>query len=536
MSAKSQSRLNNRIAAFGSEELGWVDGNGMFAMECSEANRKARAKLKEWMEEEGMIVTVDKVGNIIGILTPKGCDPKMPPVIIGSHIDTVPGGGRYDGRYGVLAGLEVVNKLKTEGAAFNSPIIVGAWTAEESAYFQPSMPGSHATTHPEDTDRCLDECKSIEPGRGDDWTLRKALKEIGASGEARPGFFLENIDLAKATYIELHIEQGKILEEERRSIAVVSDIYGCSQFKLTIKASDSLLANVPQAVAELTHFVSKRVEKDELERGTVGSIENIKPVYIQLPAVVITFFGEGDHAGGRPMFGRHDAAYAAASLVERMGENTLTQNFTIPGGVINRVPGIAVLTVTPSEKVADLTQWKDALENTAKDLANERGVTFAITQVKSYEKMTEATLTTDKRDIRNDRIIESDRALNERIEEVSKKYGVNINLQRGTQVKPVHFNENVVALVKQMAEENQEIQKQGEGEEKGKVRVMKSGPFHDAMKFGEIMPAAMIFVPSVNGISHDKAEFTHPKDLDIGVEILIGVVRKLACKRSLEQG
>ena len=198
MNANSQSRLNNRIAAFGSEELGWVEGKGMFATECSEANRKARAKLKEWMEEEGMEVTVDKVGNIIGVWTPDGCDPKAPPIIVGSHIDTVPGGGRYDGRYGVLAGLEMVNKLRTEDAVCNRPVVVGAWTAEESAYFQPSMPGSHATTHSEDADKCLDECKSIEPGRGDDWTLRKALTEIGASGEARPGFFLEGIDPAKA--------------------------------------------------------------------------------------------------------------------------------------------------------------------------------------------------------------------------------------------------------------------------------------------------------------------------------------------------
>lgn len=536
MSANSQSRLNNRIAAFGSEELGWVDGKGMFAMECSEANRKARATLIQWMEDEGMKVTVDKVGNIIGILTPEGCDPKTPPVIIGSHIDTVPGGGRYDGRYGVLAGLEMVHKLTTEGAAFNRPVIVGAWTAEESAYFQPSMPGSHATTHPEDTDACLDECKSIEPGRGDDWTLRKALQEIGAGGEARPGFFLENIDLAKAIYIELHIEQGKILEKEGRSIAVVSDVYGSSQSKLTIKANDPSGANVPRAVAELTQFVSKRVENDEHERGTVGSIENIKPVRIQQQAFVITFFGEGDHAGGRPMTGRHDAAYAAANLVERIGENGVTQNFTIPGGVINRVPGEAVLTITPSGKIAEPTQWKEALENTVKGVAHERGVTFAIRQVNSYEKMTEATLTTDKRDIRNERIIESERALNERIEEVSEKYGVNIHLQQGTQVKPVHFDEGVVALIKQTAEENQEIRQQGEGEEKGKVRVMKSGPFHDAMKFGEIMPAAMIFVPSVGGISHDKAEFTHPKDLDTGVEVLTCAVRKLACERTLPQG
>ncbi|MBE7172431.1 MAG: M20/M25/M40 family metallo-hydrolase [Williamsia sp.] len=532
MSTDSLSRLNIRIAAFGSEELGWVDGKGMFATECSEANRKARAVLGAWMEEEGMQVAVDKVGNVIGILIPPGCDPKTPPVIVGSHIDTVPGGGRYDGRYGVLAGLEMVNKLSTEGAALNRPLVVGAWTAEESAYFQPSMPGSHATTHPDDTERCLDNCKSIEPGRGDDWTLRKALKEIGANGEAQPGFFLENLDLAKAAYIELHIEQGKILEKEGRSIAVVSDIYGCSQSKLIIKAGDASAANVPRAVAELTQFVSKRIEKDELERGTVGSIENIQSRTIQQPAFAVTFWGEGDHAGGRPMIGRHDAAYAAASLVELMGETAAIQSLSIPGGVINRVPGEARLIITPTEKLTELEHWKAALENKAKNLAYERGVTFTIRSVETYESATEATMTTDKRDIRLDHIRESERALHACIKELAEKYGVIIDLQQGTHVSPVHFDESLVALIKQTAEENPGIQQQGSGEQKGKVRILRSGPFHDAMKFGEIMPAAMIFVPSVQGISHDKAEFTHPRDLDIGVDVLTAVVRKLACEQT----
>ena len=126
--------------------------------------------------------------------------------------------------------------------------------------------------------------------------------------------------------------------------------------------------------------------------------------------------------------------------------------------------------------------------------------------------------------------------MNECIEAVSKKYGVNIGLQPGTRVRPVHFNEDVVALVKQTAEENPQIQQQGEGEMKGRVLFIKSGPFHDAMKFGEIMPAVMLFVPSVGGISHDKAEFTHPEDLDTGVEILTGVVRKLIGERAIVQG
>ena len=520
-----QSRLNQRLQKLG--EIGWNASTGMDATECSPANKAAREQVMAWMKEDGLRITVDLTGNIIGIWS-EGCPEGEAPVIIGSHIDTVPAGGKYDGRYGVLAGLEVVTKLKERKTVLNRPVVVAAWTGEESAYFQPSMPGSRATVNREKTEEILDECKSIG-GPCKDMTLREALTNIEALGEILPGFFLEGIDLTGVNYIELHIEQGKRLEREEKSFAVVSDIYGASQSTLIIKAKDDF-SNVAEALVALTCAVNDRVYNDSIERGTVGSIVTTKTTSAApKKGYEINFGGERDHAGGRPMPGRHDAAYAAASLAKRLGQSIVVENLTIPGGFINAVPDNAILTVTAPEFIETIAAWKADLETTAGLLAEERGVTFEIREATITQKVTEATLTTDKRHIKSAALKASEIALENNIKAVSVKYGVSINLIQGTREEPVQFDEGMITLLKKSAEKHPDIKLQGDG----KVPIMQSGPFHDAMHFGRVMPSVMCFVPSINGISHHKDEFTHPKDLDIGVDVLTDAVHQLISGKTL---
>src|SRR5258705_3626768 len=106
----NQSLLMRRLEILG--RIGWDNTKGVVATEGSAANAKTRRQVIEWMKEDGLDVTVDRIGNIIGILKPATSNTKTAPIIIASHIDTVPTGGIYDGRFGVLAGLETVRNLK----------------------------------------------------------------------------------------------------------------------------------------------------------------------------------------------------------------------------------------------------------------------------------------------------------------------------------------------------------------------------------------------------------------------------------------
>jgi acetylornithine deacetylase/succinyl-diaminopimelate desuccinylase-like protein len=513
-----QNFLLQRLEILG--KIGWDDDKGVVATECSEANGQARRQIIEWMQADGLEVTLDRIGNIIGILKPGTGNTNAAPVIIGSHIDTVPTGGLYDGRYGVLAGMETARRLKqmeAEGKiTVTRPVIVGAWTGEEGSYFQPSMPGSRATVNPANTDKCLDECKSIQAER-EGTALRQALMEINAAGTAEPGFFLADVNLSEATYIEFHIEQGKVLDNAHESLGVVTGIYGVSQSQITVTANDQS-SDVVLAVAALTCAINDRIKEDTIERGTVGSIETKTQYVPQKPALKITFSGEGDHAGGRPMPGRRDAAYAAATLLKRMVDDVIAENMMVINGAANIIPARAIATISAPEG-ADVNQWKARLQNHLRDIYTERLVSSEIEEILISQHAIESKLTTDKRHIEASCIEESERALERAMQAVAEKYSVTITQKQGTREMPVHFDKTLIELMKNCADANPYVAKPN-----GKVRTMLSGAFHDAMNFGRVMPSVMGFVPSVNGISHNKAEYTHEKDLNAGVDVLTSMV------------
>jgi beta-ureidopropionase / N-carbamoyl-L-amino-acid hydrolase len=178
-------------------KIGDTGDGGCRRLALSDEDRQGRDLLVSWMRELGLEVRIDRIGNILGIM-PGETD--GPAVMLGSHIDTVATGGRYDGALGVLAGLEVVAALTEAGIAPSRPIAVIAFTNEEGARFQPDMMGSCVWTGA----LSIKDACSIRDGDG--FAVGDELRRIGYAGESAPGF------LAAHAYLELHIEQGPILD------------------------------------------------------------------------------------------------------------------------------------------------------------------------------------------------------------------------------------------------------------------------------------------------------------------------------------
>lgn len=174
-----------------------------------------------WCREAGLEVSVDAIGNIFARRS--GRDESMPPVIAGSHLDTQPTGGRFDGVYGVLAGLEVMRTLNDRAVITQAPLEVVVWTNEEGSRFAPAMVGSGVWAGVYD----LDYAYAREDKAG--ITQGEALNEIGYRGDiaatARP---------LRAAF-EAHIEQGPILEREGRRIGIVSGVQGMNWFDVVIE-------------------------------------------------------------------------------------------------------------------------------------------------------------------------------------------------------------------------------------------------------------------------------------------------------------
>lgn len=213
-------RLQHRLNSLG--EMGALDGGGVSRLALTDADKKGRDLVVSWMKGLGLVVSIDAIGNVIGTL--KGKE-DLPCIMMGSHIDTVSTGGLYDGNLGVLAGLEVIETLIDFNITPNCPVSVGFFTNEEGARFAPDMMGSAVFTQT--------------------LALETALQTIGIDGES-VGDELQRIgyqgttdfpDIKKdiATYIELHIEQGPVLDQKNIEIGVVEGVQGISwqEFRLT---------------------------------------------------------------------------------------------------------------------------------------------------------------------------------------------------------------------------------------------------------------------------------------------------------------
>lgn len=217
----SNERLRDRFDRFNA--IGATDRGGVNRPSLTEENRRARDTLVEWFEDAGLSVSVDEMGNIFGRREGKNDD--LPPVMLGSHIDSQYNGGRYDGVIGVLGGLEVVETLNDTDEATKRPIEVVAWSNEEGVRFQPDMLGSGVFAGKFD----LDFAYSREDKEGN--TFGEELEQIGYRGE-QP---CEPRDLQ--CYLELHVEQGPKLEDAGLSVGVVGGVYGFVWFDAAFTGS-----------------------------------------------------------------------------------------------------------------------------------------------------------------------------------------------------------------------------------------------------------------------------------------------------------
>jgi len=248
--------------------IGAIEHGGVCRLALSDADKLGRDQLVQWMHELGLTVEIDRIGNIFG--TRPGSDADAAPVMTGSHIDTVATGGRYDGSYGVMAGLEVLRLLNLHGVQTKRAITVAAFTNEEGVRYMPDMTGSlvHAGGLP------LEEALATVGTDGS--VLGDELQRIGYAGALPVGRIVPH------AYIELHIEQGPVLETEGIQIGAVQDLQGISWQRIEITGQSNHAGTTPMrmrrdagycaaAIAVFVRDLAKRFGGGQV--ATVGSIE-----------------------------------------------------------------------------------------------------------------------------------------------------------------------------------------------------------------------------------------------------------------------
>lgn len=311
-------RLSASIAEFAA--IGATAGGGVSRLALSDADREARDLLRRRMAEAGLAVRVDDFGTMIG--RRPGTD-AGPAIVIGSHLDTVENGGRFDGAYGVVAGLEVVRSLNDAGIRTRRPIEVVDWTDEEGARFEPANTASGAYAGCFTREFVYD--RVDREGR----RFEDELRRIGYLGHAtdRPG--------PAAAYLELHVEQGPVLEDAGLAVGVVEGVVGMAWTRVTVT-------------------------------------------------------GQANHVGTTPMGSRKDALAAAASIisgVERLAQRTpgavaTVGRISVAPNNSGVIPGHVVCTVDCCHRdAATLAALTAGVRELAAGAANERGVDIGAEQI-----------------------------------------------------------------------------------------------------------------------------------------------------------
>ena len=211
--------------------LGATAKGGVCRLALTDLDRQARDLFVEWCEAAGCSVSVDAVGNIFA--RRPGRNPKLPPVMTGSHIDTQPTGGKFDGCFGVMAGLEVIRTLNDLGIETEAPLEVVVWTNEEGSRFAPCMMGSGVFAGK----FTLEETLAKRDAQG--VSMGEALNAIGYAGQRAV------LGHPVGAYFEAHIEQGPILEDQAKTIGVVLGALGQKWFDLTLRGVEAHAGPTP---------------------------------------------------------------------------------------------------------------------------------------------------------------------------------------------------------------------------------------------------------------------------------------------------
>jgi len=247
-------------------EIGARSDGGVCRLALTDEDKAARDQVIQWMKALDLDTHVDQVSNLIGIRPGKA---DLDPVVVGSHIDTVPTGGRFDGATGVIAGLEVIATLNEYSIQTERPVAVVSFTNEEGVRYQNDLIGSRAF------------CNFLSPdeaysSKGTDGTLfGEELKRIGYTGKFRCG------SIRPHAFVELHIEQGPVLDREKVPIGVVEAITGIAWYEVTIQGEANHAGTTPTymrrdagltAAHVITHLRETANALGENQRATCGAI------------------------------------------------------------------------------------------------------------------------------------------------------------------------------------------------------------------------------------------------------------------------
>ncbi|QDD88238.1 Zn-dependent hydrolase [Pseudomonas oryzihabitans] len=398
-----------------SSAIGVTANGGLHRLAASAEDGAMRDLFSAWLLAHGFSVKVDAVGNLFGLLT---FDPAAPYVVCGSHLDTQPKAGRFDGVYGVLSGAvasaSVARQLAARGEtpAFNLAVV--NWTNEEGARFQPSLIGSSAFIG----SLAVEDAWASQDSAG--VTLGEALTQIGYRGAAM-------LDLPVAAYLELHVEQGVQLEEQGLAIGVVRHTWAALKWRLR-------------------------------------------------------FDGEQNHTGPAPMAVRRDALLAAAEAIvavraeaERHGlaMHTSVGRLELEPNSPNVVPALARLWVEfRSPDTTLLAEAEERFRATLDSIAARTGTTFSLESAQLRE--------------------------------------------------PSHLHDGLSDLARQTCA--------ALGVPAGDSATVAG---HDAISLGRRFPAALLFVPSRGGLSHNEAEFSATADLHQGLRVLTALLYRACCQPEL---
>ena len=408
------SRLANML-----QRLSEIAGDGQAAvtrLAFTPAEREAHSAVARWMAEAGLSVRTDAVGNTYG--TRPGRRSDLPPIGIGSHLDSVPQGGRFDGTVGVVAGLEVARLLQAAGVQTEHPLTVIAFVAEEGARFGEACIGSKAVAgllQPGDFQRLRDSQGA---------TLAAALQDVGLDPRQLPSVRWGPRELAGL--LELHIEQGRLLETDGKAIGLVEAVAGNTRLRLTIH-------------------------------------------------------GRADHSGGTPMHLRKDALAAASEIVL---------------GV---------------ERLANQPQRRTTVATVGRLDVAPNSITTVPARVAFY---------VDVRDIDGDRQRAAAEDVLALAQQVAARRGVTVEGELVGDSSPVVLPLWLRHITRDVCE-RLELP----------YRVLNSGAGHDAAILARVLPAAMLFVPSHEGLSHCPEEWTSISAISVGVRVLYDTV--IALDRAL---
>jgi N-carbamoyl-L-amino-acid hydrolase len=248
--------------------IGATPKGGVCRLALSDLDRQGRELVTSWGRAAGLAVTVDRIGNVF--MRRPGRNDALPPVMAGSHIDTQPTGGKFDGNYGVLAGLEVVRTLDDHGIRTEAPIEVAFWTNEEGSRFVPVMMGSGVFAGA----FTLEHAYAAKDAEGR--TVKEELARIGYIGEQVPG------EHPIGAYFEAHIEQGPVLEDAGVTIGVVHGVLGIRWFDCTVTGMEAHAGPTPMELRKDALQVATRLMQEVVAsalrhgphgRGTVGMVQ-----------------------------------------------------------------------------------------------------------------------------------------------------------------------------------------------------------------------------------------------------------------------